>query len=523
MYIQKHFKTIVSILFAFLLISGNVAMAGSLVVNNFQVLPHDSIAIIVDGVSGDQDWVGIYRKNDSNAMSNVLSWGWVGNGTSSLGGVPGAGEYEARLFFHNSFKVEARYSFRVSAHPSNSNAGAMNSVLALLLQEEDGVASITTSQPSYSLNENIKVMLGGLSGDQDWVGIYRKNDSNKWDNVLSWGWATGGKLPLDGISQGGEYEVRLFFHNSFNTEATFAFSVNDNNNVVVENYPDKHYVVYRPIIHLENAPILLVVSYRTVLGDPDDPAYVQRFEGLMRFIASQGVYVIGHTANTVGDAVSDGLIPLFETALTESLGKYPTLDKSKFGIIGQSRGGGQVFKIMQYFKGHQYGSAHSFVVPLDGSFAHEMSTADLNNLHTDALFIQFGGAIGNITDPRRTLSINKLLPGDTNKGFVTIDTNLNHGWDDHIYGHGDLETFLTKRKLASSINGIVDYELFDINNGKNVVFNPDNTAATIQDIVNNLKPNPQDYSYACDGHGTAEGGSNYHFLRDVDYCTAYLP
>jgi len=67
-------------------------------------------------VSGDKDWVGIYPIGASNDWANVIAWNWVGQGNTVLNKnqkpMP-AGTYEIRLFFHNTYKDEARYPFDV--------------------------------------------------------------------------------------------------------------------------------------------------------------------------------------------------------------------------------------------------------------------------------------------------------------------------------------------------------------------------------------------------------------------------
>ena len=82
--------------------------------------PNDLVSVKVDGtLSGDKDWVGIFPKNADNSGSNVVAWGWISRkGTFDLNTkikpMP-AGEYVVKLFFHNSYHIEAIYEFKVSA------------------------------------------------------------------------------------------------------------------------------------------------------------------------------------------------------------------------------------------------------------------------------------------------------------------------------------------------------------------------------------------------------------------------
>jgi hypothetical protein len=73
------------------------------------------------------DWIGIYPKNANNSWVNVVSWRFT-NGTKSSATVGkssgtllldklAVGEYEARLFFNNSYRLEARVAFSVTDNP----------------------------------------------------------------------------------------------------------------------------------------------------------------------------------------------------------------------------------------------------------------------------------------------------------------------------------------------------------------------------------------------------------------------
>ena len=90
--------------------------------NTYQ--PNDAISIIVNTqLSGDRDWVGIYKVGDNDDWGNVIAWNWVSNGTTWLTKnkkqMP-AGEYEIRLFFHNEYgagaTVKASYEFTVGGN-----------------------------------------------------------------------------------------------------------------------------------------------------------------------------------------------------------------------------------------------------------------------------------------------------------------------------------------------------------------------------------------------------------------------
>ena len=62
-----------------------------------------------------KDWIGIYPVGSSNDWANVVAWKWSRgqvNGQKSFNNLP-VGNYEVRVFFRNSYKVEARDGFSV--------------------------------------------------------------------------------------------------------------------------------------------------------------------------------------------------------------------------------------------------------------------------------------------------------------------------------------------------------------------------------------------------------------------------
>jgi len=95
---------------------------------------------------------------------------------------------------------------------------------------------LNTTQSTYNTNDTVTIKIDGfLSGDKDWVGIYKVGDNNDWANVIAWNWVGQGTTALTRDKKpmpAGEYEIRLFFHNSYRDEARYQFYVIDNNNVI---------------------------------------------------------------------------------------------------------------------------------------------------------------------------------------------------------------------------------------------------------------------------------------------------
>ena len=119
--------------------------------------------------------------------------GGIINGSVTFSnGLANAGDYEARLFFSDSYKLEATARFGVGAVAPPSVQPSKSEVLAKF-----GVAS--TPPPSaeidklvYEVNEPIVVNFSNASGNyQDWIGLYEKGDAN--DKYIDWFYTDGTK------------------------------------------------------------------------------------------------------------------------------------------------------------------------------------------------------------------------------------------------------------------------------------------------------------------------------------------
>ena len=176
-----------------------------------------------------QDWIAIYPKGSSSSWENVITWKWTDgleNGEIEFNDLP-IGDYEVRAFLNNSYHIEASYTFNVKAVEEGSR--------------------LRTSKDQYNPNEPIVVNFQGMSGnDQDWMAIYLKGSNNDWENIKDWKWINGainGKLTFTTLDIG-SYEVRAFFNNSYNTEATYTFSVQDKKRYTFNNIVDSSNAYY---------------------------------------------------------------------------------------------------------------------------------------------------------------------------------------------------------------------------------------------------------------------------------------
>jgi len=174
---------------------------------------NENVRINFKNINGStKDWLAIYPAGSNNNWGNVIKWKWnaggVKEGQANFDKLP-VGDYEARVFYNNTFKLEAKVAFRVI----NNNTKAV----------------LTTTKAVFSKNEDVLVNFRNTDGtEKDWLGIYPANSNNDWANVIKWQWK--GNLKHDGQINFtklpvGDYEARYFYNNGFKVEAKVAFKV----------------------------------------------------------------------------------------------------------------------------------------------------------------------------------------------------------------------------------------------------------------------------------------------------------
>ncbi len=127
-----------------------------------------------------------------------------------------AGEYEARAFYNNSYKVEYRYRFRVGG--TGISAGGENPPIVGRLLKLD--------KSKFTVGEKIDIHFLNLAGNtSDWINIVPKGSPD--GSALNWQYTNGqksGKLSFAGLVAG-EYETRVFYNNSYKVEDRLFFKV----------------------------------------------------------------------------------------------------------------------------------------------------------------------------------------------------------------------------------------------------------------------------------------------------------
>ena len=209
-------------------------------------LDDENIRVTLSEMLGDnEDWIAIYPKDSSNEWENIVDWAWtegIEEGNISFDDIP-VGHYQLRAFFENSYTVEATCDFNVSNNLP---------LVALTIDKED-----------YTDSENITIHFSNMVGDaEDWIGIYPKNSSNAWENVIHWEWTGGkrdGELTFSTLDVG-EYEVRAFFRNSFDLEKSLPF-------LIVHAQPNVE-LTSSKAVYLPNE--LIYINFDHMLGASED-------------------------------------------------------------------------------------------------------------------------------------------------------------------------------------------------------------------------------------------------------------
>jgi len=214
------------------------------------------------------DWIAVYKEGASNEWENVIAWKWVRDLSDGYACPTSAcdnsyprflrvdledGDYEVRFFKNNSYVVDKKLDFTVKA---------VNSF----------VTGISQSYEPYRNEVDIEILGtsdSARAGDKDWVGLYKVDDSNAWNNVKKWAWVANdlyntGKdtWSLEGLGlASGNYELRYFLKNSFNTHKKSATFYYDEN---------RERPILEHVVRKINLPYFSYVKFKNVSGNPKD-------------------------------------------------------------------------------------------------------------------------------------------------------------------------------------------------------------------------------------------------------------
>ena len=150
-------------------------------------------------------WIGIYKKNTSNEWKNVQKWEWVTKPTTKISIASlDAGDYEARLFFNNSFITEKVISFHMGEGPFKRLNRLKDTTIKI------SESSRFTLKDVYYEDEPL-----------NWVGVFKFGSKHNRDNLLAWGYLEKGNRVTIKTINGKElplanYDLAYFFKNSYN-------------------------------------------------------------------------------------------------------------------------------------------------------------------------------------------------------------------------------------------------------------------------------------------------------------------
>lgn len=349
------------------------------------------------------------------------------------------------------------------------------------------IKPIKTVQDSYGVNDTVSIMVNTqLSGDEDWVGVFRVGDNNDWGNVIAWNFVNNGTTLLTRDQKpmpAGTYEIRLFFHNEYGANATvratYMFTVEGVAREFGTEGPhlskvkwvkttDEDGTVIDAIYYVEgevNLPTVIFMS-----GWKSD---LESYDGFLTYIASLGYCVVAKqergkcfTPNVYNQELSEQLTAVHNTY---------NADITKLGILGHSSGGGTVHYLMNYFKSNNIaGNTKSVVMSIDGWFPFGTTEAMLNSFVSPTLLIQFGGLDGinkndthpdwddypgepyhHYQDPKINMAIFKSLTHlNVDKEYVVLEAD-NH----HSYIAGNYDTVITKTDVLAPIDEFLNHIL----------------------------------------------------------------
>jgi len=158
-------------------------------------------------------WVGLFYAFDESAPEHLVKYQYAGTSTSetfTFSGLNYAGEYEARVFYKDTYNEEGFYNFKVTdvQHPT---------------------VQVQTVKNTYEVNEAISVSFSNLPGNSnDWVGLFYAFDGSEQVHLLQkieTQGQTSGTVTFVGLDEAHDFEVRAFANGTFTEEDYYPFTV----------------------------------------------------------------------------------------------------------------------------------------------------------------------------------------------------------------------------------------------------------------------------------------------------------
>jgi len=306
------------------------------------------------------------------------------------------------------------------------------------------------------------------------------------------------------LSQDNTIYISVYANKCINTvEHTITVNINDNSekDKKIKSFPKEpvssdNFVTYTPKDGINSStPVVLFLNG---LGRTLD-----KYDGIMHFLSTEGYFVIGAYSNSYEPQYSKDI---FENVITATK-KHSNLTLNKLAIIGHSLGGGNSFYLMKNFQEMGYGKDGSLVLSIEGWFPFGMKKNDFEDLNGHIAFLQMNGKKGtDDVDPLTSLTVWNLAK-NSQKFFLTLPQN------NHLYIEGSRDNILYKSNLLTIISKITDDAFNNSRDGYNSISSDNKVSYT--DIYQSVKQFGHD---GCDGKvGNAISTLN-ELGNDINYC-----
>ena len=160
--------------------------------------------LILKSTNADKAWVGLFKKDLPSTRENILNWKWVrpvDHKTYFNTNALASGDYQARLFFNNTYDLEAEIDFRLN---------------------QEGNRVIFDGIQTYNGEGNIEVSLSNFNhSGGDWIGVFKPNAVHIIDNLVAYAYVPQGVNNVELITYqpelltNGTYTLVYFVRSSY--------------------------------------------------------------------------------------------------------------------------------------------------------------------------------------------------------------------------------------------------------------------------------------------------------------------
>jgi len=231
---------------------------------------------------------------------------------------------------------------------------------------------------------------------------------------------------------------------------------------------------------------------------------LDKYDGIMSFLADKGYFVIGAYSNSYNPNYSKDIF----NDVINATKRHSNLTLNKLAVIGHSLGGGNGFYVMKHFQDLGYGRDGSLVFSLEGWFPFGMKADDFKELDGHIALLQMNGKKGtDDIDPLMNLTIWNLAE-NSKKFLLTLPEN------NHFYIEGSRDNISEKRELLEIVAKITDDAFSDSQDGYKSIASENK--ATYDAVYKSVQ---RFGSYGCDGSAGNAIGTLNSLGNDIDYCS----